>query len=53
MIQGLWHQHVKSIIDIKLDNADAAYLKYEPIAGILDQWGTIKKDKHGKHCNIQ
>ena len=39
------------ITDVKLDNAVADSYKYIPIAALLAQWETIKKDKNSKHCN--
>ena len=53
MVQGLWDRQVDSIIDVKLGDADADTYKYEPMAALLDRWESIKKDKHGKHCNNQ
>ena len=43
MIRGLWDRQAESIIEVKIGNADA----YSYVAW----WETIKKDKHGKHCN--
>ena len=51
MIRGLCDQQVEAIIDVKPVNADVDYYKYGPITALLDWWETIKKDKHGKHCN--
>ena len=53
MIRGLLDWQVKSINDVKLGNADTDSYKYEPMEVLLDKWGTIKKDKHGKHCDYQ
>ena len=41
------------VIGIKVENADADSYKYEPMAELIDLWETIKKDKHGEHCNDQ
>ena len=38
MTQGLWDQHFKSIIDIKLLDAYVDSYKYEPMVVLLDQW---------------
>ena len=53
MILGLWGRQVKAIIYVKLGHTDTDYYKYEPISALLYWWETIKKDKHGKHCNYQ
>ena len=51
MFRGLWDRQVDTIIDVKLGEADADSYKYEPMAALLAQWETIKKDKHCKHCH--
>ena len=53
MIWGLWYRQVEYIIDVKLGDSDTYSYKYEPMAELLAQWDTIKKYKHGKHCNDQ
>ena len=53
MIYGLWDRQVEAIIDIKIGNADADSYKYEPMAALLNQGGTMKKHNHGNHCNNQ
>ena len=53
MIQCLWFQQVKAILDVKLGDVDMGSYKYEPMAEVMDWWETIKKYKHGKHCNDQ
>ena len=51
IIQGLWDCKFNAIIDVKLGDAGAESYKYEPMKALLDGCKTIKKDKHGKHCN--
>ena len=51
MVRVLWDRQVGAIIDIKFDDADADTYKYEPMTALLDRWESIKKEKHGKHCN--
>ena len=51
MIRCLWHRQDYTIIDIKLGNYDTNYYKYESMYSLLDQWETINKDNHGKHCH--
>ena len=51
MIRGLWDWQAESIIEVKIGNADADSYKYDPMEMLLAWWETIKKDKHGKHCN--
>ena len=46
-------QQVEAIIDVKLGNTYENSYKYKPMAALLSPWETIKKDKHGKHCNNQ
>ena len=53
MIRVLWYQQVKAIIDVKLGDSDTNSYKYEPMAALMSRWETIKKDKHGEHCNDQ
>ena len=53
MIQSLSNHQVDSIIDVKLEDADADTYKYDPMTLLLARWEKIKKDKHGKHCNDQ
>ena len=53
IIQGLWDWQVKSIIDVKLGDADADSYKYEPMEALLVQWETINKGKQINHCNDQ
>ena len=53
MVRGLWDNKVDTIIDFKLGDSDSDSYKYEPMAELLDRWETIKKDKHGNHCNDQ
>ena len=53
VIRGLWDGQAEAIIEVKLGDTDIDSYKYEPMAVILDWWGTIKKYKHGKHCNNQ
>ena len=53
MIQGLWDRQVEAIIGAKRGDADADSYKYEPMAALLVQWKTIKKDQHDKHCHDQ
>ena len=53
MNRGLWDQQVKSIIDVKLGDAELDSYKYESMSALLDWWETTKKDKHGNHCNYQ
>ena len=50
MVQCLWDRQVGAIIYIKLGDADADTYKYEKMIELLDMWGKINKDKHGKHC---
>ena len=52
-IQGLWNIQVEAIIDIKIGDDDADSYKSEPMAELLAQWETIKKEKHGNHCRNQ
>ena len=35
IIRGLWDQQADSIIDVKIDDADAYSYKYEPMAALL------------------
>ena len=53
MVQCLWDCQVDAIIDVKLGDADADSYKCEPMKALLVRWGTIKKDKYGKHCHNQ
>ena len=53
MVRGLWDSQVDAIIDVKLGDAAADSYKYEPMTALMSRWGTIKKDKHGKHCHDQ
>ena len=43
MIRVLWGQQVKSIIDIKIGNADTDSYKYKPVAELLDWWLLSKR----------
>ena len=51
IIRGLWDQQAEAIIDVKLGDADTDSYKYYPMISLLTWCETIKKDKHGKHCN--
>ena len=51
MIQGLWDWQTDTTIDVKIDDDDADYYRFEPMAELLDQWKKIKKYKHGMHCH--
>ena len=53
MVRVLWDRQVDTIIDVKIGDADADSYKYEPMAVLLSQWETIKKDKHVNHCHDQ
>ena len=53
MIQCLWDHQVKTIIYVKIGDADIDTYKYEPMTALLARWKNIKKDKHGKHCHDQ
>ena len=53
MIQCLWDHQVKTIIYVKIGDADVDTYKYEPMTVLLARWKNIKKDKHGKHCHEQ
>ena len=53
MIQGLYYLQADAIIDVKLGDADVNSYIYEPMAALLDQWETIKKDNRGKNCHNQ
>ena len=53
MIQGLWDQQIKAIIDVRLGDTDADSYKYEPMEALLAWWKPTKKDKDSNHCNDQ
>ena len=53
MIRGLGNRKAESTIDIKINNTDADYYKYDTMAALLARWETINKDKYGKHCHNQ
>ena len=53
VIQGLLDRQAEAIIDVKLGDSDSDSYKYEPMAALLDWWGTFKKDNHVKHCHYQ
>ena len=53
MIQNLWDQQVKTIISIKIGDADTDSYKHEPMSALLHWRESIKKTNHGKYCNNQ
>ena len=38
ILQGLWYQQVKAIIDVKLGGNDVDSYKFEPMAELLAWW---------------
>ena len=43
MVQGLWDPKVRSIIYVKLGDAETYSYKYQPMTDLLARWETIKK----------